>query len=417
VESLARHARDAGRWEDHHRACAQALRAGPAAPGIAERVAGHLEAAGDLSAALSPALAAAWHLYETSDYAAALALLDRREAWIATLALPDSDPARAWGWLRRALVLTRMGNVRDAGPLVDRAEAVARTHGHDDLLAEALHARARTAAMAGRAAEAIPIFEAARRRFDELGDRRGVARCDEGRGELLQHSSRFAEARPALEAALEGYAASGDRVAHAWCRMALAHLVMLHLGGDRAAGVALMIEAERELCAVGNRIGMARAAIFLGHSARILENDLDGAEVFYRRATELYDAVGSADVAVGWTSLGAVHVLRGDFARATAVLERAHARFEADDREGFLVFSHMLLLVCRAAARDWPRFDAHCSAVETMLSRTGFADDDLERAARIAEGLARRAGDGVRAARIGRLARAQRAALGMPEPA
>jgi tetratricopeptide (TPR) repeat protein len=417
VESLARHARDGGRWEDHHRACAAALKEGAAAPGIAERVAGHLEAAGDLEAALAPAFAAAWERYEACDYAVALALLDRRDGWIEALALPDADPRRAWGWLRRALVLSRMANVRDAGPLVDQAEAAARAHGHDDLLAEALYARGWTAQMAGRAAEGIAVFEEARARFAALADRRGVARCDQGLAELFQHSGRGAEARPRFEAALEGYAASGDRLAHATCRMALANLVMHLHGGDRAAGIALMIEAERELAAVGNRIGTARAAIFLGHEARILERRFAAAEAHYARAAAIYEAVGSADVAVAWADIAVVRLLMGDFPRATALLERAHASFEAGAREGYLVFSHVLLLPCRAEARDWARFDAHCGAVEDILARTGFADEDIELGARLAEGLARRAGESARAARIGDIARAQRAALGMPEPA
>jgi tetratricopeptide (TPR) repeat protein len=414
VESLARNARDGGRWEDHHRACAAALV--PGAHGIAERVAGHLEAAGDLEAALAPAFAAAWERFESSDYAASLALLDRRDAWIDRLALPEADPRRAWGWLRRSRVLSRMARVREAGPLIDRAEAAARAHGHDDLLAETLYARGWAVQMAGRATEAIALFEEARVRFEALGDRGGVARCDNGLAELFQHTSRLAEARARFEAALAGYAAIGDRLAHATCRMALAHHLMLSMGGDRAAGVALMVEAERELGAVGNRVGLARASIFLGHEKRILERRLDEAEAFYARAATIYDAVGSADVAVAWTNLALVYMLRGEYTRGTALLERAHESFEVGAREGYLLFSHMLLLACRAEAGDWARFDAHASAVEAMLGRTGFADDDLELGARMAEGLARAAGEEARAARIGAVARAQRAALGMPEP-
>jgi serine/threonine protein kinase/tetratricopeptide (TPR) repeat protein len=415
VESLSRHAREAGRFEDHHRACAAALGREPLGPAIRERIACHLAAAGELSAALAPALTAALERQEGGDLAAALALLDRRESWIERLALPDADPRRVWGSLRRALVLTRMARVREAGPLLDGAEIAARTAGHGELLAEVLHARGRAATMAGRAPEGIALFEEARACFAELSDRRGVARCDEGLGELFQHSSRLAEARPRFEAALEGYAACGDRLAHAWCRMALAHLVMLTEGGDRATGLALMVEAEREFAAVGNRLGLARAAIFLGHDARILERRLDVAEAHYERALSIYDAIGSADVAVAEISLGVVHLLRGDFGRATAFLEEAHARFEAEAREGYLVFSHMLLLSCRASARDWDRFDAHCSAVETALAKTGLADDDLELGARLAEDAARRAGADARADRVGSIARAQRAALGMPE--
>jgi serine/threonine protein kinase/tetratricopeptide (TPR) repeat protein len=414
VESLARHARDAGRWEDHHRACAAAL--GSGAPGIAERVAAHLEAAGDLEAALAPALSAAWERHEASDFAAALNLLDRRDAWIDRLGLPDADPRRAWGWMRRALVLTRIARVRDAAPFVERAEAAARAHGHDDLLAEALYVRARTAQMAARAAEGIAVFEEARARFEALGDRRGVARCDHGLAELFPYASRAAEARARFEAALAGYAAGGDRLAHAMCRMALAHHEMQSLGGDREAGVALMLEAERELAAVGHRFGVARACVFLGHHKRILEKRLDEAEAYYARAAALYEAVGSADAAIPWISMAIVHLLRGAHAQATPLAERAHASFEADAREGYLIFSHAVLLPCRAAARDWARFDAHAAAVEAIVARTSFADDDVELGARLAEDLARRAGEEARAGRAGAIARAQRAALGMPEP-
>src|SRR5262249_2310973 len=156
--------------------------------GIAERVGLHFEAAGDMVAALDPLFAAAWERFEASEYAAALAALDRRDRAMDALDLPADDPRRAWGSLRRALVLARTGAARAAAPLVDRAEAVARAHALADLLAEALHARAKNAQMAGEATLAIALFQEARARFIEVRDRGGVARCDHGEAEMLKQT-------------------------------------------------------------------------------------------------------------------------------------------------------------------------------------------------------------------------------------
>ncbi len=422
VESLRRHARAAGRWEAHHRAAAGALGAGPGFgaepgscpaephrdPGIAERVAGHLEAAGDLDAALAPALAGAWERHEASDYAGALEVLDRRDGWIDRLALPDADPRRAWGWMRRAVVLSRMANVRDAGPFVDRAEAAARAHGHDYLLAEALHARAKNAQMAGHATESIALFEEARAHFAAAGARRVTARCDHGIAEMLKQSSRRDEAGPRYEAALVAYAESGDRTGHASCLLGLAHL---DIDTHRPDGPARMAGAERELAAVGNRLGQAVAALVRGNSARA-EGRLADAEALYERSAAVLSAVGSADVAVVRHNIGQLYLLRGDFARATEILEEVFADFTRAGREGYLAFAHVALLPCRAAAGDWPRFDAHCAAAEEILARTGLCDEDLVSAAGIAAGIAANAGEEARAARAAAIARAQQAGLG-----
>jgi tetratricopeptide (TPR) repeat protein len=371
---------------------------------MAERVAGHLAAAGDLDAALAPALAAAWERYEASEYAGALGLLDRRDAWIDRLALPDADPRRAWGWMRRAVVLSRMAMVREAGPFVDRAEAAARAHGHDDLLAEALHARGKNAQMAGNATESIALFEEARSRFAAAGDRRGTARCDHGIAEMLKQSSRWQEAGPRYEASLAGYAASGDRVGHASCLLGFAHL---ELDAQLPGGPARIAEAERELAAVGNRLGQAVAALVRGNAA-VAEGRLDEAEALYWKSAAMLDAVGSADVLVVKHNLGHVSLLRGDFGRASALLEEAFAGFVAAGREGYFAFSHVALLPCRAAARDWVRFDAHLDAAEALvLPGTGLSDETMVIAADLAATLAREAGEEARAARAAAIARVQ----------
>jgi serine/threonine protein kinase len=407
VESLARHAREGGRWEAHHRAAAAALGGGPRAPGTAARIASHLEGAGDVPGALAPALAAAQEHLEAGEHAAALALLDRRDAWVDRLALDADDPRRVAGVLRRGAVLGRMARVSEATPLVERAEALARARGSADLLAEAGYARARLSQMAGETSEAVRRYYEARRRFAAIGDGRGVARCDHGAAAMLLQMWRLAEARPRFEAALAGFAACGDRWARSGCLFDFADLVSHQ---DRAAGLALMVEAEAEAEAVGNRLTLASACLVRGLSVRA-DGGLDEAEALFTRCAALLSALGTSDVAVARANLGMVALIRRDFARATALFEEVLASFSATGREGYLCFTHVQLLACRAAARDWDRFDAHAAAAEAILLRTGLCDDDIALAAEIAGEVASAAGEPGRAARAGAIATAQRAAL------
>src|SRR6185295_13107528 len=112
-ESLERLAREGGRWAAHHLACAAVLdrRYTGGEPGAAERVARHLLQAGNPGAAVDPLLRAAAERRETSDYARALDLLERRERALYAAGTPPSDPRHGEGWVLRARVHLNGGRI------------------------------------------------------------------------------------------------------------------------------------------------------------------------------------------------------------------------------------------------------------------------------------------------------------------
>ncbi|MBX7192570.1 MAG: protein kinase [Sandaracinaceae bacterium] len=407
VHALLRDAHARGRLREHHRARARALAQSEARVEVVERRAHHHAAAGDLEAALEPALVASWQRFESSEHDRALRWLDRRDAWIDALALAADDPRRASGWIRRAHVLMRLARLPEAEPFIDRAEALARSGAHAEALADAVYARAKHAQMAGEAARALERYDEARTLYEAAHDRRGVARCDHGAGTMHLHCSRLREAEVAYERALEGFEAVGDAWSRAACLLDRADLVSQR---DRVRGIALIAEAEEALAHVGNRISLASASLLRGLLLRA-EGDLRGAEAAFTRSAEMLDALGSSDLAVVQTNLGMVALLERDVPRARALFEQAYATFRATGREGYLCFVHLELLACCAWSREWERFDEHCTAAETILARTGLADEDLAVTAELAAEHAARAGQLDRAARASCIGSSQRRAL------
>jgi tetratricopeptide (TPR) repeat protein len=407
VEALVRNARERGALAEHHRAYAIALSARPAAVAKLARVARHLALSGDFEAALAPMLEAAWESYERSDFAAATALLTERDQWIDAMDLAESDPRRAEGWVRLALVCARTAKVTDAGAWLDRVEAFVRAHRSEAIEADLVHGRARVAQMSGDMQRSGALFAHASRSYAALSRAQGVALSEHGLAEVLKQAGRAAESEPHYAAALTAYERAGDRVGAANCRLGWAELVNRT---DRARGDAMLTEAVCALEAVGNRLGVAIAQQIKGLAARY-DGRLEEAHDAFVRAAEMLDAVGSHDAAIARSNAGVVDLLRGRFVRATRVFEDVHRLFTRLGREGYLCFASVELLACRAHAGDWASFDALIEEAERLLPKSGLVDEDLELCLRIAMEQATRHEQHQRAARVEPLWSAQQRAL------
>ena len=104
VDSLARRAREAGRWQGHHRHCARTLQHSPGRhrPEACERVADHWIEAGDRSRALAPLLEAVKLWRDWGKYEERQNVLDRRSRLLDVLQIPDDDPRRLEQRIERA---------------------------------------------------------------------------------------------------------------------------------------------------------------------------------------------------------------------------------------------------------------------------------------------------------------------------
>ncbi len=408
-ESLERRAREAGRREAHHRACAHMLRHRDG-HGVAERVGLHLLAAGDLEAALEPLARAAAQRMEAGDYPAAADVLARREQAATQVDLPPDDPRWSEGWVLAARLARSRGDVTEAARWSAWAEAAARSHGWSAVLAQALielgrldNEQGRFAAAAARCTEAIELAAT-------LGDGRLGATGREvlGMG-MLTHGERLHDVEATLQAARAGYESVGDRAGAARCQWGLARLLLKSERLDEARRACRV--ARDLLAAAGARNGLAACANDLGELAR-KRGDLSAAERHYREAQHVWEAMGSANAVYAQANRGLVLLDRGDPAAAQPHLEAALGRFQARKQLAMAACLHACLLPCAADAGAWDEFDRHCGRAAELLRKTGLAEKDAGVNLQRAADRAREAGENERARAAYALAAEQWRALG-----
>ena len=241
VESLERQAREQERWADHHRRCARMLArtADDNPQRTAVRRANHWERAGDTTRALDPLMEAIDRLAKIGSPERRLELLERREALLDDLGLPDDAPRRlandvesaksalqlhtspeealeaALDAHRRAeeaaipvlvaralgvaaMASARMGAYEDACTYSGRAVTAARAADDDDALASMLISAGWTRFLNGSLddaetcyAEARRIAAAAGNTFREMHAKRGLASVAYSKGDFSKASMLF----------------------------------------------------------------------------------------------------------------------------------------------------------------------------------------------------------------------------------
>lgn len=122
VESLARRAREQGRWREHHRRCAHHLASTPHPDvlGPRERIADHWIEAGDPEQALDPLFDEIALCRDLGQDEERRRLLQRRARLLDDLAIADDDPRRYAQTLERARLLADKENRHRARDLAHR---------------------------------------------------------------------------------------------------------------------------------------------------------------------------------------------------------------------------------------------------------------------------------------------------------
>jgi serine/threonine protein kinase/tetratricopeptide (TPR) repeat protein len=408
-ESLERRAEEEQRVADHHRACAHMLRA-RRGQGVAERLARHLLAAGELRMALAPLRDAAQELLERGDYALAEALLVERENALEALDSDESDRNWGEGWIVRSWVAAKRGELADGHAWATRVVDHARAHGWPRLLSEGLLSRGRVERMRGDPAAAEEDLEHALRLAREAGDQRLMA---ETLATLARHAMHKGELDYAARCMNEGRAlgeALEDRRLVAQARWSLAHLESYrqHYEAARAHNDA----ALDDLRSLGDRWGVARCLNTAGEIARLL-GELENAEQHYRDARNMLRTMGAADgAAVCDANVGRLQAERGEYADARRRLERVEPVLIEKERRNPLAWLYVVLLLCDAGERDWANWTLHWSKAEQQIEDTGYIDLDIATVAEMAASAARDAGQPIHAERAYRLALTQWLALG-----
>ena len=190
---------------------------------------------------------------------------------------------------------------------------------------------------------------------------------------------------------------------------------MLHDDGGRPEVAAERLDAclamQREL---GDEPGVARALNSLGVVARSL-GDVDRAETLLQESLDRKRALGlDAEIASTLNNLAIVADDRGDLETAARVLEEALELDRVQGGHGPAAYS---LANLGAVWIRMGRIDEGVAAIRDALKVIAELDDAdaaTETFDHLAEG-ALRAGDPVRAARLGLMARALRRRAGLPE--
>ena len=398
VESLARQARERGRWENHHRSCARGLESllDSNVPGPRERIAEHWIEAGELEHALG-------HLFEESklygrraEYDAAWRTWNERGELLDRLGTPPNDKRRLEQSVLAARLLGVQGEydraeklalgVRDQldsidDPWLDNRTAdvlgsIAQRRGDPDGGEQWTRLALETAQSEGNAKwETRAHYHLARQRFFE--------------GDLDEAERR---ARLAVEAAERG----GDRYTKLHALRVLAS--MRQAKGDESSRVKL----ER-VCELAREAGYphieAQATNSLGELAR-LNDDLQRAREHYEDFYNLVrDFASPFNEGVALLNLAQTEIAAGEFQRAEECLESAQRTFDSLGTQSRDITIAVARLTLAASVGDWRRFDAKWNAFQDGWSDDGPLQTDfpwlLERAAEFCldAGEARRARD------------------------
>ena len=408
-ESLERRARERGRLERWHRACARALVRRPPASGPAsgrsERIGRHLAAAGEGIEA-APLLARAAHeRLVICDYGEVHEIARLRDDALAADGVAASDPRRGVGHLLRAEAAVAVGRLDESERWVREAEAAA----DDAIVAEITQLRARAALRRGRNEEAAALYRDGLARMEALGNAIGAANCLHGLGDAEKLLGRLEVAIEHYQAALVICEREADTLFASQLRMGLADALRRLDRLDEA--VDMLAESIDVARRIGNAFAVATGLNTLGDIARA-RGRLEEADDRYQQCIAELEALASDEATIARLNLGLVQLARARWSEARATFEAARPELEGSDRRGYLAFVLGGLWVCDAGEGAWVDFDARGRALELLLSEVPVFDDDLARRAAEAARRALDANERERAAIAEALGAAQRETLG-----
>lgn len=346
-ESLLRSAREAGRSQEHHRACASVLRARRVRSWRdRQRLGLHLLEAGATEEALTNLLRAAEGASAEGEHRISLALAKRAAE---TLSDP-SDPRsmRALGLRLRGHAAC--GEYTESDRCDQSLEPLVMSHPEPALRGSLLLVLTHYAIGRGRT-------EVARRRLMATRSTLPPDLTEEHAPSLALAEAQIARLAGRQEEALRGYdraislaRARGQRTAQG---IAMRSLGALHWNRGEAEKAESTNLAALELLRDGPLAERAAILNNLGECAR-QGGRLDDAERWYQEAATLLEKAGSAILPYPLLNLGIVRVHTGRHRDALEPLSRALEELERQGEQELESATRIMLLPCCAALGDWP---------------------------------------------------------------
>lgn len=299
---------------------------------LIEHLTAHAKERGDSTWIARAQLATAMHAMHVGQLACA-----RSSAEEALRAFEHTDDRESELECRCLLVdvYTQMGDLEEAGQMLERALATAQSQAHPALIGRAHLALARAAIMQHQFERCAEACETAASLFRSVGDREGEADALARRASALARLQRYEEARAGNEAAASIYELIGKDEGRAG---------QLINGASLDARLGLLDEAEAKLLAanriferLGETRGLTVCALNLSFLYLVLA-DLDNAEAFARSALELANKLQhKAFTAQALANLGAVQRERGRHDAALDLMRQGLAMQELLHRPADLV--------------------------------------------------------------------------------
>ncbi|MBM66697.1 MAG: hypothetical protein CMH55_10725 [Myxococcales bacterium] len=414
-ESLEAQSREMGTWFDRHRACAAMLRPRQArVPGLAVRVAHHLEQAQELASALAPLSQAVEELWKGGSVTGARLPLERRRALLEQLGRPHGDIA--WGEQSYLQIQQDQYEGRYDSALKWSAFAMqgVQKYGWKKLLPAILRETSVVHYKKGDMANATRFIRHARAHATQLGDARLTAECTDKLGMMLRITGDLDLADQCFQAASTLYRRLGDYRPSDEGAAVVGRALVAQQRGDTDSAERWFRRGIEVMKGSGHQRGLATSVNGLAEVAR-LKGDYARAEGLYRQVLGIHQALGSNIASVVQLNLALVQLQQRQFHHAQASLEPLIRIFEDSGSKAWLGCVHVFLLPCFADRRDWDTWDHHFSVGFNMITASGMADGDLAWPLVMAgEILVERGMEG-RARQAFEFARAQYEALGRSE--
>jgi len=375
-QSALRLAREAGRSEALHRACASMLehqaRHAPQR-GMAERLAYHLIGAEAYGEAIDPLQQATDECLDVGELLEAEQLLNQREALMTTVQLPANDVRWVLGWNRRAELLRRRGEYRDGLLWAQHAEQTCSTYQLPQQLAESVLHQAVIFYELGHHDQAEAQYRRARRLFDGLGDVGHKARCEAGLADIRHMRGELDAALENFERVLSWRRQMQDRRGIADTLFSLASVY--NTRGDLGNAMRLFEDALKIHEEIGNAAGVVNCLNGIGEVDRA-QGRLKAAEERYWRVLSLYESMGSGNAVIARVNIALTLLAQGRYTAARPVLEEVRQTALKMGRDALLGGVHAELLPCAASDGDWAEWDHHMKQASILLSTSGVADPD-----------------------------------------
>lgn len=406
VDTLERQTREAGRFESHHRRCAQLLESlyGEDHRLSAGRRANHWINAGELERSLKPLMQEYKWLVYAGNYRSARTTLQQRERLLDRLSTGPGDRRRldndielAWQDLAHSglneAVIERLKRALEQARVQDYPLLVSRA---SRLLAGGYRRKARYAEARDLAEAALA---AARHCNDTVAQRTALANLgwtEYYSGNLDAAAGHFSQARGLAEQAGERYLELLDLQAMAWTAVAR--------GEDTQAGQWFR-QLARESQEAGFRNIEAECWNGLGDVARF-RGDATGARAHYERSREINIELGAPEgVVMISLNLALVELMAGRFDIAAGNLAEIERRFEALGVVDSMLYVQVAHLVHAAGLADWAKFDRCFQPFERGWPARGRLEKEHPWLFEMAGDYARQEGDHQRARRAWTLAR------------